>query len=374
MSKFFNPASWYSAASDMLADVLYVAQALPELINDEFRRHDTTPAAVLGKAATQGAQALSATAQFAVVATGYLANGLVQYGPPVAKGVWYGFTHVGIPLAQGVGKGLIDYGPPVAMAVGKGLGWAGGQAWEAAKWGGNALAAAAEEHHVKERVLKVGQELLDSAVKGAGAVAQAGWESLSRGKADAGALPDTDNKALAPSESLPLGLEASDAAAVQERLSGEEAQMAALQDADTHALAQSESVPPGVHAGAALPSPPPLAADAPGKTPQAAPVPRLQLDGGEVLPTMHMSAARASETADDGAQAWSDSHDLATQLHSGAQAMEVEHGPLPGNAMAETAASPPTWQMGAQGHPGPHDGPGQGGMIGLVIFPVALMY
>lgn len=137
------------------------------------------PALTYGTAASQGAQVLAATANFAVAVTGSLLNlawkGLEAYGPRLAHGLWDGVATYGPQLAKGLWNVTATYGPPAAMTLGKGAAWAGGHAWGVAKWGGNALSEAADRYQVKERAFEVGQELLGSVVKGLSSVVHADW-------------------------------------------------------------------------------------------------------------------------------------------------------------------------------------------------------
>ena len=150
MFNFFS--STFRGTVNLLNEAVEV---IPAFVSNEWERHDITPTSVASAAAAQGAQALSFTANFAVATAGYLLNlgwnGLTTYGPPLAEGVW---------------TGVKTYGPPAATAFGKAVVWTGANAWEAAKWGGNAVATAAEEHHVKERALVAGAEVLGAAAKG----------------------------------------------------------------------------------------------------------------------------------------------------------------------------------------------------------------
>jgi hypothetical protein len=201
-------------------------EVLPAFVSSECERHDITPASVASAAATHGAQALSFTANFAVATAGYLLNlgwnGLTTYGPPLAEAVW---------------TGVKTYGPPAATAFGKATVWTGANTWEAAKWSGNAVATAAEEHHVKERALAAAEELLGGAAKGLALLAnkaveeglpalahlndqafetgtallteaQAGWELLSGKGIDLGPLEDIGIYGAAATELPPQAVPA----------------------------------------------------------------------------------------------------------------------------------------------------------------------
>jgi len=185
MFNFLTPSYWqFNGPAQLLTDAVDAVKAIPAFVSEECERYDITPASVVSAAATQAVQAVSSTAHFTMAATSSLLNlawsGLSSHGPPLAQGMWNGLTTYGPPLAEGVWTGLKTYGPPTAMAVGKGAVWTGTNAWEAARWGSNALATAAQEHHVKERALETGKALLTEA--------RAGWELLSGKGIDLGPL------------------------------------------------------------------------------------------------------------------------------------------------------------------------------------------
>src|SRR5690606_25985047 len=71
-----------------------------------------------------------------------------------------------VPLAQHAWTGLKTHGPTAVAAAGKGMVWVGESAWAATQWSGKTLVTAAEEHHVKERALAAGCEVLNSTRKG----------------------------------------------------------------------------------------------------------------------------------------------------------------------------------------------------------------
>lgn len=307
MFNFLIPAHWQpKGVLNLLTDAVDAIKAIPDFVSDTCERHDISPASIASAAATQGAQALSATANFAVTATGALLthawSGLVNYGPPLAQGIWSGLTTYGPPLAQEVWTGVKTYGPPTAMAIGKGTAWAGTNAWEAAKWGGNALSAAAEEHHVKDRALVAGRELLDVAEKGLVMLAD---------KAVADGLPALaylKNQTLETGKAL-----LTEAQAGWELLSGKGIDLGPLEDIGIYGSPASESQQPALHADNSPPQEVRDAADAPGAALQAAPV--LAFDDNGVVATAQIAASAHSATVID-PQVWQGGAGMEKDLHS----------------------------------------------------------
>lgn len=219
----------FQGSTHLLASAVNTVKSLPDLASDAYAPYDVhgIPAALAGVAAAQTAHALSATAHFAVAVTGSALNlawtGLTTYGPPLAQGTW---------------TGLKTYGPPAAEALGKGTVWLGANAWEAAKWGGSALSAAAEQHQVKERVIALGQELGEGAAQGlttlAGRAVDEGLPALAALKK--GAL-DTGKALLAETQ------------AGWQVLSGQGIDLGPLDDIGLHTLAAPEYSRQAMHAG-----------------------------------------------------------------------------------------------------------------------------